>query len=272
MRQLLFPQLTAFLLLLPFGAPARAEVIYNNGGPDRAHGSEMTQFIEADDFELTHATRLDQVTFWSAERANSFAGSFTWEIFANSDDDSPGRLILSGTSANLSRGATGAAASGGYPEYVNTFDLGSVALPAGTYWVALHNGPLTNSTPALSVFWETTSNIGERASHGAISPLYQSWFSNEWPTLPSELAFFTNGVPLPRITSLDFSSGIARISFTSTAGEHYRVEYTNSLTAPSWATLPGADTLPGTGGIVQFNDPQANVRSLARRFYRVVLL
>jgi hypothetical protein len=136
----------------------------------------------------------------------------------------------------------------------------------------VHNGPLTNFTPALSAFWEATSSVGERSSHGAVSPFYQPWFSNQYPGFPSDLAFFVDGVVLPRITDVNFSGGTARISFTTTAGEQYRIEYTNSLSAPAWAALPGAETLPGTGGIVQINDPQPNVRNLPARFYRVVLL
>ena len=69
-----------------------------------------------------------------------------------------------------------------------------------------------------------------------------------------------------------FGSGTVRINFTSVAGEQYRVEYKNVLNAGSWTTLPGAETVFGTGGVMQITDPDPNVRSLPRRFYRVVLL
>ena len=229
----------------------------------------MTEWMEADDFTLTNAARLDAVKFWDLELPMYFAGSFVWRIYSNSPNNTPGTLLASGTSDKLSHIPTGHA-SGPYQEYVNTFDFNSVVLPAGTYWLGLHNGPL-NNFGAGNVYWETTSNTGPRASHAARGPLYQAWLTNASPEVTSEFAFNLDGVPLPRITDLNLNGGTARISFTTTAGEQYRVEYKNVLNGGSWTTLPGADAVIGTGGVMQISDPDPNVRTLPRRFYRVVL-
>lgn len=272
MRHLLLPAV-ATLVLTASASPARSELLYDNGPPDQKNGSEMTEYVEADDFELTEPTRLDRVAFWNFERDNTFSGSFSWEIYRNSDSNSPGTPVVSGTSTNLSHAPTGFAIFGGMKEYLNTFDVGPVILPPGIYWLALHNGPFTNVLPPRSVYWEATSNVGERPSHGAVVlPIGRQWFSNSFPTLPSELAFYVNGVALPRITALAVNNGTARISFTTVTGESYSVQYANSPAGAAWATLPGAESVPGTGGVVEVADPQPNVRSLPRRFYRVLLL
>ncbi len=64
-----------------------------------------------------------------------------------------GPAVFTGTSTNLTHVATGFIFFG-YLEYITTFDITPVSLPAGAYWLALHNGPLTNDT--------NFSRIGER--------------------------------------------------------------------------------------------------------------
>ena len=69
MKKMLFGLGVVGLGLLAVG-DARAsfvEVIYDNGGPNQLGGSEMTRFIQAEDFVLSAATKFTDVRFWSLE-------------------------------------------------------------------------------------------------------------------------------------------------------------------------------------------------------------
>jgi hypothetical protein len=63
------------------------------------------------------------------------------------------------------------------------------------------------------------------------------------------------------------AGGKRYISWSSKAGKTYKVQYKDSLMAPSWTDLPG--TVTATGGVAALTD--GNPGS-AQRFYRVVML
>lgn len=258
--------------VLPFLAGVtvlHGATIYDNGPPDRRNGSEMTRWIEADDFTLGVGTRVQSVKFWSFEGSGGFQGSFHWQILANSGNNTPGQRLFSGTSTNLSHVATGFI-NFGFSEFVNTFDLPLICLPAGTYWLALHNGPLTSDTDR-GVYWEATPNIGPISSHADIASFEGTWFSNFFPGYPPDFAFQLSGILGPRVTAFTRINGVPRISFTTTTGQTYQVDYKNSLTDASWTPLAGTATISGTGNVVHVSDPDPNARNLARRFYRARL-
>lgn len=249
-------------------ATTPAEPIYDNGAPDNFHGGDITTRIQADDFTLTAATRLDSVKFWEFEAPASFAGSFTWQIYATSADDSPGAVLFSGTSKNLTRIPTGFSPFGSYQEVLVAFDFGPVTLPAGKYWLGLHNGPLSYYPPTVFIFWEASASIGTSPNHESIPPLNDFWYRHFRP--PTEFAFELSGVALPRVTAITTSNGgVPRINFTSKLGETYRVEYKNALADSSWTPVTDAELIQGTGDPIQVSDPTLGNRPL--RFYRVVL-
>lgn len=72
-------------------------------------------------------------------------------------------------------------------------------------------------------------------------------------------------VPISQITSLVIVGPDVKISFTTTNGVSYTVEYENDLVAGSWSTL--TNNIPGTGGIITITDSGA--AELPQRFYRV---
>ncbi len=189
----------ALLLAISFlgPLPVPAELLYDNGPPSLTNGFELTHWIEADDFTLEVAARLESVKVWSFEGAGSFEGSIVWQIYSNAPGGTPGTILFSGTSTNLTHVATGSFYFG-YAEYVTTFDITPKFLPAGTYWLALHNGPLSNDSALGRVYWETTSTLGARESRSQIrsqmSPFISLWLSNSIPPgAPSECAFQLNG-------------------------------------------------------------------------------
>jgi len=67
------------------------------------------------------------------------------------------------------------------------------------------------------------------------------------------------------ISGIHVSGSDVLISFTSIAGQFYRLEYTDSLSPALWITA--VDSVPGTGNIVTASHPGgAGART---RFYRI---
>ena len=60
----------------------------------------------------------------------------------------------------------------------------------------------------------------------------------------------------------------AQLQFNTVAGRTYRVEWTQDLPATNgWSILPGAASLPGSGGLLQITD--TNAPTQPQRFYRI---
>ena len=60
----------------------------------------------------------------------------------------------------------------------------------------------------------------------------------------------------------------AQLQFNTVAGRTYRVEWTQHLPATNgWSILPGAASLPGSGGLLQITD--TNAPTQPQRFYRI---
>ncbi|MDQ2950073.1 MAG: hypothetical protein M3Y27_29740 [Acidobacteriota bacterium] len=232
----------------------------------------MTGWIEADDFTFAIPARIESITFSDLEAGNNFQGSIFWRIYSNASDDTPGTVLYSGLSTSVTHTATGFT---DYPvsEFVNTVAITPVDLPVGTYWLALHNGPLSNSTNKF-VYWEQAAGAGARPSELSWGPLFQGpWNSNSTSDAPtSELIFQLIGVAAPQVTAVSRSAGRPQITFTTSANRYYRVEYKNSLSDSTWTPVSGAESISGTGSPVQVTDPDPNVGNLRRRFYRAIVL
>jgi hypothetical protein len=144
----------ALALSLAFSQAAMAVTVFDNGPPNLASGTQMGEFQVAEDFTLSSAATLGTIRFWSIQSAASeYSGSVAWSIFSNSGTQ-PGASLFSGV-ATVPGVATGGSTGFGYAAYV--FDIPvTLSLPAGTYWLGLHNGPLTNTTPR-EMLWATTA-------------------------------------------------------------------------------------------------------------------
>lgn len=118
-----------------------------------------------------------------------------------------------------------------------------------------------------------------------IGPITFRWYAyvnSDTPPYANGLwaGFFDSNTPKPiifngtverfdlRITSFARAGNDAQLSFATTLGKNYRVEFRPALDAGSWQTL--ANSIPGTGAIVVFTDSGALIAP--RRYYRVVLL
>jgi hypothetical protein len=147
----------------------QAGVVYDNGGPDGVDGSEMTAWIQAEDFLLGAPTSLTNVSFWSMEADVAYQGSIFWQIYSD-DAGNPGTVLFSGT-ATPTRTAAPEATAWGYPIGMrNDFSVGPIALLGGTtYWLGLHNGPLA-TTYRWDFYWATADANTTQTGRNELGP------------------------------------------------------------------------------------------------------
>ncbi len=188
--------LTGLVAALAARPATAASVVYDNGGPNHLSGNEMTEWIQAEDFTLAQDTLITDVHFWDGELANSYQGSITWSIYAN-NGGMPGALLDRGT-ATPTHTDTGVNLGFG-EEFVNDFNIPAFLATGGTtYWLGLHNGPLTTDFRA-EFYWETTNANGSLSSgQEDITPFDAGgWFNNG-----QEHAFNLTGQAVPEPASL----------------------------------------------------------------------
>jgi hypothetical protein len=139
-------------------AAAYAAPIYTNGAPDTNSGNEATGKLQAEDFTLASTTTLTGARFWAFywdDPLAGFLGSVDWAIYSNGSSQ-PGSSLFSGTATpNIGAGAPSCCTD---PITVMfDFALPNIQLTAGTYWLVLHNGPVSSATTDQEFFWQTTA-------------------------------------------------------------------------------------------------------------------
>jgi hypothetical protein len=178
----------AVLLLAVSGV--QAGLVYDNGAPNAENGNEMTSWIQAEDFSFGSAVNVTDVRFWAIgmNEPGSYEGSIVWSFYANSAGQ-PGSLLYRGTTTPL-RAVDHATSFG--TSYQYDFSVGSLNLAAGTYWLGLHNGPLS-TTDRMDLYWETTASNATGYGREDANP----FDDNSWPNNGAEHAFqlFNNAGP-----------------------------------------------------------------------------
>jgi hypothetical protein len=173
---------------------AQAGLVINNGLPNGTYGNELTQAIQAEDFSFIAPQTINAVRFWAFPDVKiehgQYLGNITWQLYRDNAGQ-PGVMFASGN-VIPTQTLYGNTLSWG-PDYEFDFDIPQQNLAAGTYWLALHNGPLTEST-RLAFFWETTNNNGTSLGQEDIAPFDGVWASNGY-----EHAFqlYNNAAPIP---------------------------------------------------------------------------
>ena len=181
------------MFMFVVGALAHASIVYNNGGPNQQNGNEATEWVQTEEFTLTAAATITGVEFWDIENSPGYSGSITWWIVGDSGGNPNFSDILGTGNTALTTHtltANGCTVLGIFCEYDNTFSL-SVALQAGVeYHLALHNGPVTNTTRS-EFYWETTSNTDSQT--GLECDLTTGACFNSWNNNGTEHAFNLSG-------------------------------------------------------------------------------
>jgi hypothetical protein len=183
----------ALTLVLLLGSVAQAGIIYNNGGPNQQNGNEMTNWIQAENFMLGSTNTITDVHFWTIEdpNANGFAGSIWYGIY---DDigGQPGNLVGGGGFATLDgRTFVQGGILGHFDEYAYDLTISPFVALAGTnYWLALHNGLLSNTARA-EVYWEWTNPNATATGQEMFLP------GTTWSGNGGEHAFYLTGANVP---------------------------------------------------------------------------
>lgn len=158
-------------------APALADTLYDNGPPNAANGNEMTFWIQAEEFILASDSVLTDIRFWAFgfREPGSYQGSIVWSIYANTPGG-PGALLHRATVVPTRTFRAPTPFGGG--SFQHDFSVGEIPLGAGTYWLGLHNGPLTR-TVRDDYYWETTVPNATRRGHEDVNPFdVGGWFNN----------------------------------------------------------------------------------------------
>ena len=172
---------------------ATAQVVYNNGGPTGS-GSEMSAYIQADDFSFTAPSSFDHIRFWTLEEGTA-STSFQWWIFGNNAGQ-PGSILYSGTAIPTRQ----LVSAGFYSTYQDDLSISSLSFGSGTtYWLGLHEGTDYNYR---TIYWESTD---PNATYTA-QLSYQGTMDN-WQTNGEQYAFelindTTSSVPEPASMTL----------------------------------------------------------------------
>ncbi len=159
----------ALAAVTTFAASANAAVLYDNHGPSSHHVDAWTidaGYEVSDSFNLSQGSTLTGVAFDGWNFRGETATSVDWSIL----DASPefgGATLASGTGA-LTATFTGDVGFGVYPIDTYAFDLPSLHLGAGTYWLKLDNAQGASVT-----YWDESGGpsasfhnaLGEIASH-----------------------------------------------------------------------------------------------------------
>ncbi len=174
-----------------------------NQAPDLLGGDNMSQYVVAESFSLAGTYQLTSLRFWALlGSATDYSGSVFWAVHSNAAN-SPGAIVASGSAAAAAV-ATGNSFFGVYDEYLLDVSM-SFQLTAGNYWLALHNGPLTNDG-FTDMYWETSSTSdglsGQFDALGDAPDLGWLDTGNEHAFLMSGRLVDDNRVPLPGSLSL----------------------------------------------------------------------
>ena len=187
--------------------PAHAGVIFTNGAPDQVSGDNMTQAIQAEDFVLFGTNNVTNIRFWTLQQTSAdYSGKVWWAIFDNSAGH-PGALLQGGSTTAAAESLTGANSPFAGAEYVINLPV-SFQLTAGTYWLALHNGELSDNGFASDMLWGTTkTGFGVSGVYNIDDPLSTS---GPWVSTDQEHAFLIEGeavAPIPEPGTYALLSG-----------------------------------------------------------------
>nr|WP_295079599.1 PEP-CTERM sorting domain-containing protein [uncultured Roseateles sp.] len=133
---------------------AHSSVVLDNGLPDQIWGTNMSEQLVAENFSLSAATNITGIRLWSIQdAAAAYRGSVYWAIYSDLGGI-PNAVLSGGSTSIVSEVATGNSTGFGYAEYEINI-AASFNLAAGNYWLALHNGVLSDNSSA-EMLWSTT--------------------------------------------------------------------------------------------------------------------
>jgi hypothetical protein len=187
------------LLLLAIPRAGSAQIIFNGGAPDQQNGNEMTEWLQYNDFAFASTQTVHEIDFWAGVGSPGYNGSISWFVTDN-NAGVPGTTLFSGNQAPVVT-STGNLFAGDLAETFNQL-LVNFTLGAGTYWLGLHNGPLTDVTRD-EYYWETTSAGFGAAGEEDDAPFGDNGYANNDQDHAFQLLGNANEVsPVPEPASM----------------------------------------------------------------------
>lgn len=170
----------ALALTLQSGLALASVVLFDNGGPgvppDGIGGSLLSDTVQAQDFTLAFTSDLTAVRFWSLQAsASDYAGSIYYQIVGDSAGV-PGTMVYSFGTAVPVRSVAGSVL--GFDQYQNDLAISVAGLLAGSYWIELHNGPLTNAA-YTDFYWSWADLNGTARGQEKEITAGGSWSTND---------------------------------------------------------------------------------------------
>ena len=151
-------RMTGLLItLLTTGAPAAAQTVYNNGAPNGQAGFDIfNDYRAADDFTSTGTFSFDLIRFWGLlPTGMTSAPNIFWEILNDAGTGVPGTTSLASGSAVAHSTLRAPIAGTGFDSWQFDLLITRQMFGAGTFWLALHDGPIGGVTDS-TLLWETT--------------------------------------------------------------------------------------------------------------------
>ena len=188
-------------LVAAMAAPACADVIFDNGGPDYISGwaADFDDYQEmADDFNLrAGANRIEDVHWWGAYGYTDtpMTDDFTIRIYADVNGEPDFTPIIVRTDLTVSRTLVGVIEDG-EALYEYSTDIAPITLaPETTYWLAILN--TTTNDPDDDWFWAEHSGL--MTGNG----MFRRFDEGSWLGSNPEMAFYLTGiVPEPASMTL----------------------------------------------------------------------
>ena len=217
------------------------------------NGWNISGFVQAENFTLGNATTLNHLNVYLLDTGNGtatfdgFSGTLSFAIYANDGSGQPGTLLFTGADLAPLPIDTGVDAFG-RDVFQFAVNLGGIALPAGNYWFALHEGAWLSPSDGSELFWMLSANDVTGIVH--VSTGNETAPSGTYTAQPGGLSFSLNApteqVPynlkgLITVADVDAGSGV----ITATLSVGYGV--INITAGTSGATI---DSGNGTGSVV----------------------
>jgi hypothetical protein len=185
-----------FLAALPLIlTPVRlsATVIFNNGPIDEIDGDQASRFIQAEDFNITAGGVFNTIDLYSLEIGSPYSGSLYWAI-ATDDGGKPGVIVAGGSTTSAVTRTDQMVSYLKGEVWLNEFTIDPFTAAAGTtYWLEIHNGPLSLTTDS-GFYWATTSGPVTGGTDPFTGQEMLLIGTNPWVDNGNEHAFYLSSV------------------------------------------------------------------------------
>ncbi len=134
-------------------------LLWYEGELDTAKTLAISSLLSADDFTLSSPAEISGLDVWlqdatagDNDQLDHFAGTLSWGIFAD-DAGQPGALLAHGAGDAVDVVDAGVQGSYGDLARARVRLSPPVALPAGAYWIGLHEGAWATPVSPATVLW-----------------------------------------------------------------------------------------------------------------------